>query len=110
MHLWCQMKGYPMLDPNEQDARRNEPLEGEDGPAALTSLQAQKCASIIGAYADGQSGWEPHVRIVVHFLNAAAIEGTGKAILRPSTADLWPSLRDLPWPPSGGPKAQPDVP
>jgi hypothetical protein len=99
-----------MLDPNEQDAYKNNPEDGDDRPAALTSLQAQKCASIIGAFADGQIGWEPHVRTVVRFLNAAAIEGSaGEQIVRPGTTELWSTIRDLPWPASGGPKAQPDI-
>lgn len=101
-----------MNDPDERQALLRDPIAGDDNPAALTAYQAQKCAAIVDAYNQGHDGWSEHVRTVVKFLHAAAIEGATKTALsiRPSTADLWPILDALPWPPAGSPAPQPDAP
>lgn len=117
-HKGCHRRSRPqagkkkqMLDPDEQDALRRRPLEGDDNAPALTSYQVRRCATIIDAYLDGHEGWREHVETVVQFLHAAATEGgsEGRIIMSQPTAKLWPIIDDLPWPPSGRPKSQQDT-
>lgn len=95
-----------MTDPEDYDAYQRTPSPGDDNLAVLTSYQARKCAAIIQAHLDGHQLWEPHAQDAVAFLHAAATEGQG-IVVSPATAELWPGLQALPWPPIGGPKPQP---
>lgn len=100
-----------MIDPDETEALRRQPLDGDNDPPALTSYQTRRCATIIDAYMNGHDGWHQHVHTVVAFLHAAATEGAtgGRAVMSRPTSELWPLIDALPWPPSGGPQPQQDT-
>jgi acyl-homoserine lactone acylase PvdQ len=60
-----------MHDPEQLNAVKRQPLDGDDNPAQITAYQAQKCAAILEAYADGQTLYLEHVNTVAQFLKTA---------------------------------------
>lgn len=97
-------------DPDERQRQLDESVTGEETPIAVTAYQAQKCASVIEAALDGQIGYNVPAETVLLFLRAAAMEAAFEVgCIYPTSDSLWASLRDLPWPPPGGPRPQPDV-
>ena len=63
-----------MHDPEQVNAVKCQPLDGDDHPTQITAYQAQKCAAIVEAYADGQALYREHVNTVAKFLKTAALE------------------------------------
>lgn len=92
-------------DPDERQRLINASQPQDDEPAAITHLQAMRCAAIIDALAQGYTGYTSAARTVVGFLQAAAIEGapTGRVSAGPSAAELWATVDDYPWPAPGAP-------
>lgn len=100
-----------MKDPDARQGLIDTPQPGDDAPAAITHLQAMKCAAIIDAYTQGHIGYTDATRAVVKFLQVAAIEGTdGPGTCQLTAAELWAELKDYPWPAPGPPRPQPDQP
>ena len=96
-------------DPDERQRLIDAPQPQDDEPAAITHLQAMKCAAIIDALAQGHTGYTVAARTVAGFLQVAAIEGAhGPGVCRPSAAELWATVEDYPWPAPGPPRPQPD--
>jgi len=97
-----------MHDPEHLDAVKRESLAGDDRPARITAVQAQKCAGIVEAYLDGQELYRAHVNTVAQFLKAAALEAAlGEGYSRPAAQSIWQGLDELSWPRHGGPQSQP---
>lgn len=97
-----------MQDPEQLDAVKRQPLDGDDSPAKITAYQAQKCAAILDAYADGQALYRDDVNTVAQFLKTAALEAAlGEGYSRPSAQSIWQHLAELSWPRHGGPRPQP---
>lgn len=97
-----------MHDPEQLDAVKRQPLDGDDNPAHITAYQAQKCAAILEAYADGQMLYLDHINTVAQFLKTAALEAAlGEGYSRPSAQSIWQHLEELSWPRHGGPQQQP---
>lgn len=96
------------MNPQERDDYLNELRPEDSRPANITTFQAMKCAAILSAYQDGHEGWSDAVDDVSRFLEAAAAEGGG-AVINPSSAQIWERIAELPFPPVGPPKPQPDV-
>ena len=97
-----------MHDPERLDAVKRQPLEGDDSPVHITAYQAQKCAAILEAYADGQTLYRDHVNTVAQFLKTAALEAAlGEGYSRPSVQSIWQHLAELSWPRHGGSRPQP---
>lgn len=81
-------------------------IASEHGPSEvrLTKLQAQKCAAIVSAYADGHKTWRQGVLTVSAFLFAMSLESIGGAeIIKPGSQHYWNELDKMPWPPSRRP-------
>lgn len=98
-----------MHDPEHINAVKRQPLDGDDHPAHITAYQAQKCATILEAYADGQTLYRAHVNTVAQFLKAAALEAAlGEGYSRPSAQSIWQQIAHLSWPRHGGPQPQAD--
>lgn len=97
-----------MHDPEQINAVKRQPLDGDDSPAQITAYEAQKCAAILEAYADGQTLYRDHVNTVAQFLKTAALEAAlGEGYSRPSAQSIWQRLEQLSWPRHGGPQPQP---
>jgi len=97
-----------MQDPEQINAVKSQPLDGDDSPAQITAYQAQKCAAILEAYADGQALYRDHVNTVAQFLKTAALEAAlGEGHSRPSAQSIWQHLEQLSWPRHGGTQPQP---
>lgn len=95
------------FDPDTFNSNVNEPLPGDGLPAHVTRYQALKCAAIIKAYAQGQTGWQQHVHTVSSFLSASAMEAAyGTGVIHPSQEETWRLLDALPWPRPGGAQSQ----
>ena len=96
-----------MRDPDHVDTATRQRLEGDDNPAQITAYQAQKCAAILEAYADGQTLYKEHVNTVAQFLKTAALEAAlGEGYSRPSAQSIWQRLEQLSWPRHGGSQPQ----
>ncbi|RKS80645.1 hypothetical protein CLV35_0234 [Motilibacter peucedani] len=97
-------------DPDERQRLLDEPGSGDDLPIAVSAYQAQKCAAIIEAALHGQIGYDAPAQTALQFLRHAASEAAlGLGRIHPTSSSLWTSLREVPWPPPGGPRPQPDV-
>lgn len=82
----------------------------DDAQVQLTKLQAQKCAAIVSAYADGHARWREGALTVSAFLFAISMESLGGAeIIRPGAQHYWNELDNMPWPTSGRPNPPPAV-
>lgn len=101
-------QGNVMRDPDHyQDA--NERRSPDDENAVLLSkYQAQKCAAIISALADGHTLWADGARKVCDFLSAIALESVQGVQIKPGAAESWAIIEAMPWPPPGKPRRQMD--
>lgn len=97
-----------MHDLDHVDTAKRQRLEGDDNAVPITVYQAQKCAAILEAYADGQTLYRDHVNTMAQFLKTAALEAAlGEGYSRPSAQIIWVALDQLAWPRHGGPRPQP---
>ncbi|MFK0085575.1 hypothetical protein [Glutamicibacter sp. NPDC090743] len=95
------------FDPDSFNTNVTEPLPGDDLPALVNRYQALKCAAIVKAFAQGQTGWQQHVHTVSSFLSAAAMEAAyGVGVIQPTREETWQLLDALPWPRPGGAQRQ----
>ena len=98
------------MDPLDRQDLFNERHEGDGAPVAVNHFQAMKCAAVIQAGLDGHTVYAEASRTVARFLQASAMEAdAGYDIMRPTAAELWRDIDDLPWPLHGGPAPQPDL-
>jgi hypothetical protein len=98
-----------MHDPDDVDEAKRQHLYGDNNSVGVTAYQAQKCAAILEAYADGQTLYLDHINTVAQFLKTAALEAAlGEGYSRPSAQFLWRRLEELSWPRHGGPQPQAD--
>ena len=81
----------------------NEPLPGDDLPVRLTVYEAQKCQAVINGYLDGMLGYEQGARMAAFLLSVRALDATG---IPHASADPWPFIDALPWPPPAGLRQQ----
>jgi len=99
-----------MHDPEQVNAVKCQPLDGDDHPTQITAYQAQKCAAIVEAYADGQALYREHVNTVAKFLKTAALEAAlGHGYSRPTAQTIWQHIEHLPWPRHGGARRQAEL-
>lgn len=67
-------RARPGFDPDAWQAELDAPRSDDDKPVALTVLQADKCAAIVDAAAQGHDAYRLYARDVATFLQAAALE------------------------------------
>ncbi len=96
-------------DPDEYQELVNVDLPSNTALVQLTAFEAEHCAMIIGAYLQGQTGYEPAALDVRWFLLAAA--ASARHPDNDHLAQVLASRRDAvmnwPFPRPGGPRAQP---
>lgn len=99
------------FDPDERQQVIADPQPDDRKLVLMTYLQALKCAAVIDAATDGHEAYQDALALVNAFLRAVAVEGVrGAGVIRPSSQEAWRVLDELPWPVSGPPRSQPDVP
>lgn len=87
-----------MAEATSFESMEQHNLEGDNNSANITAYQAQKCAALIQAYAEGQALDRGSLNTIAQFLRAAALEGSlGRGYTRPSSQCIWEQLDQLPW-------------
>lgn len=98
------------LDPDEYQELVNIDSPSNTALIRVTAFEAEHCAMIIGAYAQGQTAYEEAVNDVRFFLLAASFSARHPNSIR--SAESLVSRREAvmkwPYPRPGGPRAQPE--
>ncbi|BAE46327.1 hypothetical protein RER_pREC1-00860 (plasmid) [Rhodococcus erythropolis PR4] len=98
------------LDPDEYQELVNIDSPSNTALVRVTAFEAEHCAMIIGAYAQGQTAYEEAVNDVRFFLLAASFSARHPNSIRSaeSLASRREAVMKWPYPRPGGPRSQPE--